>query len=50
MKSSLIERLTEATAYVKKRAGDRSRVDVALVLGSGLGGFADALDGAVSIP
>jgi len=43
-----VSRLDEAVAAVRSRAA--SRPLLGLVLGSGLGAFADTLDGAVSIP
>ena len=44
----LYEQLHEASAYVRSVAGRHHRV--AITLGSGLGGYADSLPGAVSIP
>jgi purine-nucleoside phosphorylase len=46
--SSYYDRVKEAAGTVLGRLG--TAPDVAVVLGSGLGGFADALTGAVSIP
>jgi purine-nucleoside phosphorylase len=45
---TLVARLAEAAAAVRSRTDLRPRIG--LVLGSGLGGFADTLDGAVRIP
>jgi purine-nucleoside phosphorylase len=45
---SLVERLDEAAAAVRGRAPLRPSIGV--VLGSGLGAFADALDDAVAVP
>lgn len=42
-----VQHLREAAAYVKARVGD---VDIALVLGSGLGGFTDEVQDPVIIP
>ena len=46
--TELYDRLQEASDYVSHATGRRHRV--ALTLGSGLGGYADDLPGAVSIP
>jgi purine-nucleoside phosphorylase len=43
------ERIDEAAAAVRQRCGD-DVPDVAIVLGSGLGGFADSLDEPASVP
>jgi len=45
---SLVERLDEAAAVVRERTPLRPAIGV--VLGSGLGAFADALDDAVAVP
>jgi xanthosine phosphorylase len=42
--------MTEAAAVIRAAAGDRPAPRVALVLGSGLGALADAVDDAVAIP
>ena len=47
--SGLYERLTLAAETVAGRTG-REQHDVAVVLGSGLGGYPYTLDGAVAIP
>lgn len=44
----LIERLNESATYIKERIGGRD-VDMAIVLGSGLGDLADSLEDAVAI-
>lgn len=46
--SDLFDRLEQATAFVRGRIGDRAPT-VGLILGSGLGPFADTLDDAVAI-
>ena len=46
--TGLYERLHEASDYVTGRAGRRHRI--AITLGSGLGGYADSLSEAVTIP
>jgi purine-nucleoside phosphorylase len=43
-----LERIDEAVAAVRARAGELP--EVAIVLGSGLGGFADSLEDRVSVP
>lgn len=48
MRSDLMRQLDEAAALVRSRCGLAPRVGV--VLGSGLGAFADALQGAVAVP
>ena len=47
--SDLHERITAAADAVRARLGGRPAPQVGLILGSGLGGFADKLDGAVAI-
>jgi purine-nucleoside phosphorylase len=44
----LVARLDEAADYVRSRAPQKPRVGV--ILGSGLGAFGDALEGAVAVP
>jgi purine-nucleoside phosphorylase len=46
--SSLYDSLQETAAFIRGRIGDRKPV-VGLILGSGLGGFADELEDAVAI-
>ena len=46
--TDLYDRLREASEYVTTAAGRDHRI--ALTLGSGLGGYADGLAGAVTIP
>ena len=47
--SGLYERLTEASEAIARLTG-RRRHDVAVVLGSGLGGYPDTLSGTVAVP
>ena len=49
MSAGEFERIDEAAAAVRVRCGDEAP-DVAIVLGSGLGGFADSLDEPVIVP
>ena len=49
MAGGLYERVHEAAAAVRARAGDEPPA-VGLILGSGLGGYADRLEDAVAIP
>jgi purine-nucleoside phosphorylase len=49
MSETLYEKLQEAAGFVRSRAG-LEQVDVGLVLGSGLGAYADTLDDPVAIP
>ena len=44
----LIEKLNESARYIKSKAGD-GRIEIALVLGSGLGDLADRIEDAVII-
>ena len=46
--SALLERLDGVVAQIRERSG--LQPDVGIVLGSGLGSFADGLDDAVAIP
>ena len=46
---TLFDRLEETVAFVRQRIGDRAPT-VGLILGSGLGPFADQLDDAVAVP
>jgi len=48
--SSIAARLEDAVFSIRKRVGDDGRARVGLVLGSGLGDFADTLDDLVKIP
>jgi purine-nucleoside phosphorylase len=49
MTSNLYERVSEAAAAIRARAGDEKPA-AGLILGSGLGGYADTLEAAVAIP
>ena len=46
---TLVEKLHESAAYILSLIGEE-KVDIAIVLGSGLGDLADSLDEAVAIP
>ncbi len=46
--SELYEKLKESAAFIKERAGDE-KIDLAIVLGSGLGDLAEEVEGAVFV-
>jgi purine-nucleoside phosphorylase len=49
MSETVSERLQEAAGFIRSRLGERPPITVGLVLGSGLGGFADQLGDPVAI-